>query len=110
MSLLKHEAQHAKDLEMDKDMSSENLEYRAKLVELIYSTERNLLQKFAGEADNSHKDNGHAMAAYRIMNGFATALGVKEIQPEIISIDQIQTIAKALFEDSIKECVNDNAR
>jgi len=106
VSLLKHEAQHAKDLEMDKDMSSENLEYWAKLVELIYSKERNLLQKFAGEADGSLKDNGHAMAAYRIMNGFADALGVEEIQPAMVSIDQIQTIAKVLFEDSVKECVN----
>jgi len=102
VSLLKHEAQHAKDLEMDKDMPSENLEYRAKLIELIYSKERNLLQKFAGEADGSLKDNGHAMAAYRIMNGFADALGVEEIQPAMVSIDQIQTIAKVLFEDSIK--------
>ena len=31
------------------------------------------------------------------------ALGVEEIQPEMVSIDQIQTIAKVLFEDSIKE-------
>jgi hypothetical protein len=72
-------------------------------VELIYSKERNLLQKFAGEADDSLKDNGHAMAAYRIMKGFADALGVEEIQPEMVSIDQIQTIAKVLFEDSVKE-------
>ena len=31
------------------------------------------------------------------------ALGVEEIQPEMVSIDQIQTIAKVLFENSIKE-------
>ena len=31
------------------------------------------------------------------------ALGVEEIQPEMVSIDQIQTIAKVLFEDSIKK-------
>ncbi len=100
VSLLKHEAQHAKDLEMDKDMSSENLEYRAKLVELIYSKERNLLRKFAGEADDSHKDNGHAMAAYRIMSGFADALGVDHIIPSSIPVDQIQTVARMLFQNS----------
>lgn len=100
VSLLKHEAQHARDLEMNKDMSSEDLEYRAKLVELIYSSERNLLQAFAQEADPSDKANGHAMAAYRIVRGFADCLGVDEIDPTVISVEQIQAVAKMLFEKS----------
>ena len=100
VSLLKHEAQHTKDLEKDKDMSSEDLEYRAKLVELIYSSERNLLLGFAQEADNSDKSNGHAMASYRITKGFADTLGVKEIDPAALKIAQIQEVAKRLFVDS----------
>lgn len=43
VSLLKHEAQHASDQERYQGITSEDLEYRAKLVELIYSRERNLL-------------------------------------------------------------------
>ena len=97
VSLLKHEAQHARDLAKDKDMSSEELEYRAKLVELIYSRERNLLQAFAREADDSDRSNGHAMAAYRIVKEFTDALGVSEFDPSAIPIEQIQTIAKTLF-------------
>ena len=97
VSLLKHEAQHARDLDVDKDMSSEELEYRAKLVELIYSSERNLLIAFAREADDSDRSNGHAIAAYRIVKGFADARGVDEIDPFAISIERIQTIAKTLF-------------
>lgn len=62
VSLLKHEAQHARDLAIQRDMSSEDLEYRAKLVELIYSSERNLLKQFVCEADNSDKSNGHSLA------------------------------------------------
>lgn len=100
VSLLKHEAQHARDLAMNKDMSSEDLEYRAKLVELIYSSERNLLQAFAQEADNSDKSNGHAMAAYRIVKGFADALGVNKIDPVESSIEQIQVVARNLFDRS----------
>lgn len=100
VSLLKHEAQHAKDLEKDKDMSSEDLEYRAKLVELIYSSERNLLLGFAQEADNSDKSNGHATASYRITKGFADTLGVKEIDPTVLKIAQIQDVAKRLFVNS----------
>ena len=104
VSLLKHEAQHARDLAMNKDMSSEDLEYRAKLVELIYSSERNLLLGFAQEADSSDKSNGHAMAAYRIVKGFADALGVNKIDPVAISIEQIQAVARNLFGSShIKE-------
>ena len=92
VSLLKHEAQHARDLAMNKDMSSEDLEYRAKLVELIYSSERNLLLGFAQEADNFNKSNGHAMAAYRIVKGFADALGMDTVSPGGISVEYIQAI------------------
>ena len=102
VSLLKHEAQHAQDLKMGMNMSSEDLEYRAKLVELIYSTERNLLCSFAQEADNSDKSNGHAMVAYRIVEGFTDLLKVDDIQPATISIEQIQMIARTLFENSVR--------
>lgn len=100
VSLLKHEAQHARDLEKNSDISSEALEYRAKLVELIYSNERNLLQGFAQEADASDKTNGHAMAAYRIIRGFTDALAVDELDPAAIPVEQIQSIARRLFEKS----------
>ena len=103
VSLLKHEAQHARDLETDKDMSSENLEYRAKLVELIYSSERNLLQVFTQEANDSDKSNGHALAAHRIVKEFAEIFGEDKIHSGSISVEQIQILAKKLFEDS--ECV-----
>ena len=102
VSLLKHEAQHARDLKMDKNMSSEDLEYRAKLVELIYSNERNLLQSFASEADPTDKSNGHAMAAHRILKGFADMLGVDEVSPERLQLEQIQAIARVLFENSMR--------
>ena len=100
VSLLKHEAQHARDLETDKDMSSEDLEYRAKLVELIYSSERNLLEQFAREADPADKSNGHAMAAYRIVRGFADTLGLVEMDPAAISVEQTQAVARTLFDGS----------
>lgn len=98
VSLLKHEAQHARDLEKNKDISSEDLEYRAKLVELIYSGERNLLQSFARETDDTDKSNGHAIAAYRILRGFADTLGVDEVDPITMPLEQIQAIARTLFE------------
>ena len=71
ISLLKHEAQHARDLASGEEMTSAELEYRAKLVELIYTHERNLLEQFAREADDSQLENGHTVAAARIVCDFA---------------------------------------
>ncbi len=68
VSLLKHEAQHIRDLQQFPDMSQEDLEYRAKLVELIYSRERDLLSDFRAQAGDA---NGHARAAKRLCREFA---------------------------------------
>lgn len=94
VSLLKHEAQHAMDLAKCPEMDSEELEYRAKLVELIYSKERNLLKQFANEADISKAKNGHSIAANRIVEGFEKKTD-KNI--EICSIEDIQRISRELF-------------
>ena len=100
VSLLKHEAQHARDLAMQEDMTSEDLEYRAKLVELIYSKERNMLKQFAQEADSSDKSNGHAVASNRIMEGFARKLNLNCVEAEVLAIEQIQKVALELFKES----------
>ena len=47
------------------------LEYRAKLVELHYSGNLGLLQKFLSEADESRTGDSHAMASARIKREFA---------------------------------------
>lgn len=99
ISLLKHEAQHARDLEADKSLTSMELEYRAKLVELIYSKERNLLIQFANEARNTDESNGHATAAYRIINEFMQKSNADIAK---LSIAQIQEIAWDLFTESKK--------
>lgn len=100
VSLLKHEAQHAKDLAACPDMSSEDLEYRAKLVELIYSRERNLLKRFAREAGQAGKGNGHASASSRIMRNFARKLNRNDADIENLPNEQVRSTAKALYEES----------
>lgn len=99
VSLLKHEAQHARDLAIDPNMSSEDLEYRAKLVELIYSSERNLLEQFAREADSTNRSNGHSSASGRILAGFARKLNLEDSEMEKLPIGQVQTVARVLFEE-----------
>lgn len=102
VSLLKHEAQHARDLMADPNMRSEDLEYRAKLVELIYSSERNLLEQFVREGGTSDKGNGHVLAANRIVEGFIRKLKLSPTEIAQLSNGQIQAVARELFNDWTK--------
>lgn len=100
VSLLKHEAQHARDLTLWPDMPSVLLEYRAKLVELIYSTERNLLAQFVREADSSDGSSGHSVAAHRIVSEYCKFLDKSTDDLNMLSHEEAQLIAKSLFEKS----------
>ena len=71
VSLLKHEAQHAVDMKRFPAITPTELEYRAKLVELHYSGDLGLLQKFVSEADETRTDDSHAAASVRIRHEFA---------------------------------------
>ena len=71
VSLLKHEAQHTADMKQFPGITPAELEYRAKLVELRYSRDPSLLQKFLSEADESRAGDSHAVASAKIKRGFA---------------------------------------
>lgn len=71
VSLLKHEAQHAMDMKRFPKITPAELEYRAKLVELHYSGDLGLLQKFLSEADESRTGDSNAAASARIRREFA---------------------------------------
>lgn len=98
VSLLKHEAQHAEDYKRWPNIQPHQLEYRAKLVELIYAKETNLLEKFCREAVAERMDDSHAIAAVRI----------KREMGELVSADNavIQARARALFAASSREMDN----
>ena len=71
VSLLKHEAQHTVDMKQFPGITPAELEYRAKLVELHYSGDLGLLQKFLSEADKSRTNDSHAIASARLKLEFA---------------------------------------
>ena len=71
VSLLKHEAQHTVDMKRFPEITPAELEYRAKLVELYYSSDLSLLQKFLSEADETKTNDAHAVASVRIKCEFA---------------------------------------
>ena len=71
VSILKHEAQHTVDMKQFPEITPAELEYRAKLVELYYSSDLSLLQKFLSEADENKVNDSHAVASVRIKREFA---------------------------------------
>ena len=70
VSLLKHEAQHTVDMKQFPGITPAELEYRAKLVELHYSSDLGLLQRFLSAADESRTGDSHAAASARIKREF----------------------------------------
>lgn len=103
ISLLKHEAQHGADLEHYPNISPQDLEYRAKLVELIYSSQRPLLERFLGEADAAGPDSGHGLASARIARDFQNRLHSSPGQLAALPIPEVQAAARALFAESSAE-------
>ena len=73
VSLLKHEAQHTVDMKRFPGIAPAELEYRAKLVELHYSSDPSLLRRFLSEADESREGDAHAAASARLKREFAGA-------------------------------------
>lgn len=74
---LAHEAQHAADFRRFPGLSSAELEYRAKLVELIYG-EGTFLETFRTQANGTNEQNSHAYAAWRLLRDFARRLWGKD--------------------------------
>lgn len=95
VSLLKHEAQHTVDMKRFPNITPAELEYRAKLVELHYSSDLSLLQKFLSAADENKTDDAHAVAAAKIKRGFADT--------DQRSLPCIQTRAIELLDAHTKE-------
>ncbi len=71
VSLLKHEAQHTVDMNQFPGITPAELEYRAKLVELHYSNDLGLLQKFLSVADECRTGDSHGAASAKIKLEFA---------------------------------------
>ena len=56
------------------EITPAELEYRAKLVELHYSSDLSLLQKFLSEANESKTNDAHAVAFVRTVAPFCCSI------------------------------------
>ena len=98
ISLLKHEAQHTVDMKKFPEITPAELEYRAKLVELHYSGDLGLLQKFLSEADESKANDSHAVASARLKREFAGADPTELPGIQLRAMELLQAHTKELEE------------
>lgn len=86
-SYLAHEAQHLADYEDFPSLMPTDLEYRAKLVELIYHplNAKVLMKKFLLDADNNNRNNPHPYANYIIC---------ANLSKRIFSLDYVSELDK----------------
>lgn len=95
VSLLKHEAQHTVDMKQFPGITPAELEYRAKLVEIHYANDLELLQKILSAADESRAGDSHAIASARLQREFADT--------DQTDLSRVQARALELFCAHMKE-------
>ena len=83
------------DMKQFPDIKASELEYRAKIVELIYCNDVGSLQKFLSEADESKTNDGHALASARLKLEFSDT--------DQTNLSGIQTRALKLLHAHTKE-------
>lgn len=102
VSFLKHEAQHSYDQTLFPHITSPELEYRAKLVELIYWDDEEKIKGFILEADMKDEHNTHAVASYRIISDLSKLLLKADIEKDPCMFEgmlcDVQNAAKELLD------------
>ena len=103
VSLLKHEAQHTVDMKQFPGITPAELEYRAKLVELHYSSDLGLLQEFLSAADESKTNDGHAIASARLKLEFADMDQTKLFRIQTRALELLHAHTKEMEEKYRKQ-------
>ena len=103
ISYLKHEAQHAVDKMNYDSMDSVVMEYRAKLVELIYYPDISKFLDFLLEADKENPKNSHSYASFLIISKLSKRILQKTYEEnETVWIpfeNEIRTVALELYRE-----------
>ena len=104
VSYLKHEAQHLSDYRSFPGLKSAELEYRAKLVELIYTKDHSILKKFLNDAKND-PDFPHPYASYNIIKNLSSKILGKDYEVNMnvwlgVDYQKISSAALELFDEN----------
>lgn len=108
VSYLKHESLHFTDLNEYPNLSSADLEYRAKVIELMYCTEetvQDIILDFINGANNSDRDYSHPYANYILIGNLSKLLFNSEFESEYdkwkkLSVKEINDAAVSLYKMS----------
>ncbi len=115
VSYLKHESIHFIDLNEYPNLSSADLEYRAKLIELMYCTKKTIYDRisdFLNAANKGNKKNAHPYANYCLIENlskivFNTAYESDYSKWEDVSVEELNDAATTLYDMSEKELLKD---
>lgn len=116
VSFLKHESLHFTDLNNYPNLSSADLEYRSKVIELMYGTEESIYDKigmFINGANEANRDNAHPYANYILIQNMSKMIFNSDFNSDInqwkkVSVDKINKAASSLYESSENILQKDN--
>lgn len=105
-SYLKHESIHFVDIIDYPNLESADLEYRAKLIELIYCTKKTIykrLDEFIMSASNENRKNAHPFANYHLICQLSKQLFNNEFETDItkwrsLTPEEINKVSLELFQ------------
>ncbi|AUC81329.1 hypothetical protein [Lacinutrix sp. Bg11-31] len=108
ISYLKHETLHFTDLNDYPNLSTADLEYRAKLVELMYLTEETMYSKlfeFLNSASNKDRNYSHNYANYILIGDLSKTIFNSEYENDFdkwkaVKVEAINNVAKELYYSS----------
>ncbi|SMD45343.1 hypothetical protein SAMN00777080_3992 [Aquiflexum balticum DSM 16537] len=117
VSYLKHESLHFTDLNNYPNLSSADLEYRSKVIELMYYTEETIYDKigiFMIGANKANRDNSHPYANYILIQNMSKLIFNSDFNSDInqwkkVSVDKINKAASSLYESSENILRKDNS-
>ena len=108
VSYLKHESLHFTDLNNYPNLSATDLEYRSKVIELMYCTEAAMYDNiglFMSGANKANRNNSHPYANYILIQNLSKLIFNSDFNSDInqwkkVPVDKINKAASSLYESS----------
>jgi len=116
VSYLKHESLHFTDFNEYPNLTAADLEYRAKIIELMYCTKKTIYERivqFLNGANSSDRNHAHAYANFILIKNLSQILFNSEYESdydnwEKLSPEEINKAADSLYRISEEKLQNDN--
>ena len=117
VSYLKHESLHFTDLNNYPTLSSTDLEYRSKVIELIYCTKGTIydrISEFVSGANKADRENSHPYANYILIQNLSKLIFNSNYNSDInqwkkVAVDKINKAASSLYNSSENKLRKDNS-